>query len=261
MFCNSTIKRFATSLLSIVSLAFVASAQEFRVTEALLKTDGEMMNGPCPPRVVFSGYITANGPGTVKYTFTRSDGIAGPTYAMEFKEAGSKDVSNEWVLENASGTPRFVGWQSISVLTPNQFKSDQAWFKGSCRESPSLNNLLDATDGVSSLGAAATAPSAVPNRQPSVATGGPGAPAAMPRGEFIACPVTEARTEVTTSLPEGWWNTPQIGELHRVNVQTIGGNRTLVCEYRAHGGSVSIMRAFPRGARDCSVEGNGFRCH
>jgi hypothetical protein len=81
------------------------------------------------------------------------------------------------------------------------------------------------------------------------------------RGFFIGCPVKETRTEVTTQLPQPWWNTPQIGKLERVSVQTIGGNRTLVCEYWAYGRSVSIMRAFPEGTTDCSAAGNGFQCH
>jgi hypothetical protein len=81
-----------------------------------------------------------------------------------------------------------------------------------------------------------------------------------PDGQFIACPVEETRTEVTTPLPRPWWNTPQIGKLERANVQTIGGKRTLVCEYWAYGRTVGIMREFPEGTTDCSAEGNGFRC-
>jgi len=87
-----------------------------------------------------------------------------------------------------------------------------------------------------------------------------GEPSPTSKGQFIACPVKETRTEVTTPLPQPWWNTPQIGRLERVSVQTIAGNRTLVCEYWAYGRSVSIMRAFPEGATGCSAEGSGFRC-
>jgi uncharacterized surface protein with fasciclin (FAS1) repeats len=84
---------------------------------------------------------------------------------------------------------------------------------------------------------------------------------ATAKGQFVACPLKESRTEVTTSLPEPWWNTPQIGSLERTSVQTIGGNRTLVCEYSAYGRTVNVMRLFPEGTTDCAAEGNGFQCH
>jgi hypothetical protein len=211
-------------LLSIFSFTFKASAhqEDFRVSEAFLKADNAEMIGPCPIKVNFQGYIKTNGPGTVKYTFTRSDGATGPVHVLEFKEAGSQAVSTSWTLGNASTLPRFDGWQAIKILSPNYVESNQAWFKATCsKEPPSPNPIKE---------------------------------------EFIACPIKEARTEVTTSLPTPWWNTPQIGKLERVSIQTIGGNKTLVCEYWAYSRTVSIMRRFPEGATDCSTEGMGFRC-
>jgi hypothetical protein len=117
--------------------------------------------------------------------------------------------------------PTFAEWEAIKILSPNELQSERALFKGTCRKQQTSQT---------------------------------------PKG-FIACPVKEARTEVTTPLPRPWWNTPQIGKLERVSVQTIGGNRTLVCEYWAYGGTVGIMRLFPEGATDCSAEGDGFQCH
>jgi hypothetical protein len=222
MLCHSINKGFAIAcLLSIFILTFVASArqQNFHVTGASLTADDAGMSGPCPMKMVFRGFITANGPGTVKYTFTRSDGATGPAYAIEFKEAGTQAVSADWTLGDASALPHFEGWQAIRILSPNGLESDRALFKGTClTETPSA------------------------------------------KGQFIACPVKETRTEVTTPLPQPWWNTPQIGKLERVSVQTIGGNRTLVCEYWAYGRTVSIMRRFPEGTTDCSAEGSGFSC-
>ena len=233
-------------LLTIFSLTFVASAhrQDFRVTEALLKADATGMSGPCPLKVVFNGYITANGPGTVKYTFERSDGATGPAYAVEFKEAGTQAVSTDWTLGDASALPQFDGWQAIRILSPNELRSDKALFKGTCLRATPSQNGQSATGRVS---APAVAAAVVESSQTS-------------QGQFIACPLKETRTEVTTPLPEPWWNTPQIGKLERVTVQTIGGNKTLVCEYWAYGRTVSIMRRFPEGATDCSAEDKGFRC-
>jgi hypothetical protein len=105
-------------LLSIFLLTFTASAhrQDFRVTEASLTADDARMSGPCPIKVVFNGYITTNGPGTVKYTFTRSDGATAPTYEIEFKQAGRLAVSSDWTLGDASLLPHFEGWQAIRIL-------------------------------------------------------------------------------------------------------------------------------------------------
>src|SRR5947209_1264121 len=240
-------KCLAIACLSLIFiLAFGASAhrQDFRVTEAFLKTDDARLSGPCPLKVAFNGYITANGPGKVKYTFTRSDGATAPIYAMEFKEAGSQAVSTDWTLGDASALPHFEGWQAIRILSPNELKSDPALFELTClRETSPQSRRPNTVDRITSL------------RAPGVG------PSQTIKGQFIACPVKETRTEVTTSLPQPWWNTPQIGNLERVSVQTIGGNRTLVCEYSAYGRTVSIMRRFPEGTTDCTAEDDGFMCH
>lgn len=372
-------------LLSIFVLTFVASAhrQDIRVTEALLKADDARMSGPCPLKVLFHGSITTNGPGTVKYTFTRSDGARGPAYAMEFKEAGTQAVSTDWTLGDASALPHFEGWQAIAILSPNSYESNQAKFAIDCQSGkekqpdaqPNAQPDAQPADGRQDKGAEAYQKE-LPNLaapyqrkletemaslkafaekfQPDMAeaqrklgfdskainaefraiTEEPDAakraqrsaefqtkyepqfielaqtagidlaaqrqqmitllgldlskarvkegktlvieteslissnPLSTPAGElsptskgsFIACPVEETRTEVTTTLPQPWWNTPQIGKLERVSVQTIGGNRTLVCEYSAYGRTVGLMRLFPEGATDCSAEGNAFQC-
>src|SRR5947207_4559381 len=136
MFHHSINKGLAIAcLLAVFSLTFIASAhrQDFRVTEAFLKADDARMSGPCPMKVVFSGYITANGPGTVKYTFTRSDGATAPTYEMEFKQGGRQAVSTAWTLGDASVLPHFEGWQAIRILSPNSYESNQAGFEIDCQ--------------------------------------------------------------------------------------------------------------------------------
>jgi hypothetical protein len=76
----------------------------------------------------------------------------------------------------------------------------------------------------------------------------------------IACPVPEVRAEITTRLPKPWWNTPQEGKLHSVEIQVIAGEKTLVCRYSAYGTQVNVMRKFPEGVRDCRAAGNKFEC-
>ena len=208
-----------------------APAQSHQVVSATLAASPEVYDGQCPVTIKFSGNITVKGKGPVKYTFVRSDGATGPVYTLDFDGAETKPVDTTWTLS----PPTFGEWVAIKILSPNELQSDRAAFKGTClKETPSQNNSQNAT--------------------------GVAEPSQSPKGQFVACPVKEARTEVTTPLPEPWFNTPQIGRLERVSVQTIGGNRTLVCEYWAYGRTVGIMRTFPEGATDCLGAGNGFQC-
>jgi hypothetical protein len=72
----------------------------------------------------------------------------------------------------------------------------------------------------------------------------------------IDCPLSQVRREITTQLPDGWWNTPSVDRLSGTEVQVIGGRRTLACKY---GQSGQIMRLEPRG-RDCVARRTGFDC-
>src|SRR6266404_7893938 len=126
-------------LLAIGLLAVVASsslADDFRVTNAFLKADDARMSGPCPLRVVFNGDITTNGPGIVRYTFTRSDGATGPVFTMAFRTAGRQRVNTDWTLGDDGALPNFAGWQAIRILYPNEMESNHETgsFSISCRE-------------------------------------------------------------------------------------------------------------------------------
>ena len=109
---------------SITGLAASGVRDEFKVTEVFLKADDGRPTGPCPVRVVFRGYITANGPGAIKYTFTRSDGATGPVYIMEFKKAGTQAVMTDWTLGDPRVLPRYAGWQAVKVLLPEGVESN-----------------------------------------------------------------------------------------------------------------------------------------
>ncbi|MDQ6785506.1 MAG: hypothetical protein M3033_01620 [Acidobacteriota bacterium] len=111
-------------LLGIGLLPVKVAAQEgFRVTEVFLKADDARPTGKCPLTVKFNGYITANGAGTVKYTFTRSDGATAPAYALTFEKAGTQPVSTDWTLGDASALPYYEGWQAVKILSPNEMES------------------------------------------------------------------------------------------------------------------------------------------
>ena len=234
----------------ITALALPVAAQEFRVQGAGLEAVPTSYHGPCPGLIKLQGKIQANGRGRVKYTYFYSDGATGPEGFVDFEGPGVKHVETTWRLGGASLT-HYEGWGAIRIFSPNSYESNKAKFDMDCKS----GKEKQPEDGQKEKRA-----EVYQKELPSLA-GPVGELSATSYGSFIPCPVKEARTEMTTRLPAPWWNTPQIGKLERVSVQTIGGNRTLVCEYWAYGRTVGIMRTFPEGATDCSAAGNGFRCH
>jgi hypothetical protein len=99
----------------------------FEVTAVSLRADPANYSGPAPGRIQFRGEITANGPGTVRYTFLRSDRARGPVSTLTFEKAGVKEVSTDWLLSG-----KHEGWQALQVLAPNEVISEKAGFKVEC---------------------------------------------------------------------------------------------------------------------------------
>ena len=139
MFCAATVFTLLM-LCSITTSATSSVTDEFKVTEVFLKADDGRPTGPCPLRVVFRGYITANAPGAIKYTFTRSDGATGPVYIMEFKKAGTQPVMTDWTLGDSRVLPRYAGWQAVKVLSPVEIESnhDTGSFEINCKGATSV---------------------------------------------------------------------------------------------------------------------------
>ena len=106
----------------------------FAVTNAVLKADKAEVFGPCPVTVNWTGFITANGPGTVKYTFTRNDGATAPVFTLDFDAAGTKTVNTTWTLGGV-GLMEYKGWQQLKILSPNEIESsaETGSFKMSCK--------------------------------------------------------------------------------------------------------------------------------
>lgn len=117
----------------------------------------------------------------------------------------------------------YKGFQSVKVLAPNEIESN--------RETGSF-----------------------------VLSCGEQSPATTINKVEVFCPVRQIRAEVTTSLPDSWWQTPQVTSLQSVSVENIGGVSTLVCQYRAYGTTVGIMRRFPEGKSNCEARRESFVC-
>lgn len=75
----------------------------------------------------------------------------------------------------------------------------------------------------------------------------------------IDCPLQQVRTEITSDLPAGWWQTPQGGRLTDTKLANIGGKPTLLCGYQAYGDVAYILREAPEGAT-CEATATGFFC-
>lgn len=101
-------------------------AQEFRVVEVFLQADPPKYDGPCPVMIKFSGYIKAEGQGTVKYTFMRNDGATAPTFTVDFAGSGTQPIETTWTLGDASLLPHYEGWQTAKTLSPNELESSRA---------------------------------------------------------------------------------------------------------------------------------------
>lgn len=72
----------------------------------------------------------------------------------------------------------------------------------------------------------------------------------------IDCPLSQVRREITTQLPNGWWNTPMVSRLSDTRVIQISGRPALQCIYGAAG---RIQRNAPNG-QTCTASALGFIC-
>jgi hypothetical protein len=216
-------KLFAVSLFTISALitAGATNASAAWVTGVSLRAERLPIRNSCPTTVDFRGTITMSGPGSVRYTFERSDGATAPVYSLHFASAGTKEVSTSWTLGRS-----YSGYEKLKVISPNNLESSEARFNLNCGGGILIDPPLPPVSSIN-----------------------------------VFCPMETARTEMVSSLPEGWWQTPQVGRLLSLGIQTIGGEQTMVCRYSAYGTQVSVMRRFPEGRSDCRVSGpNRFTC-
>ena len=78
----------------------------------------------------FTAVITADAPCTVKYQWERSDGGIDGTgpHTLVFSSAGTQVVTSAWDL----GLKEGEGWKAVTVLSPNNIRSNNAAFKIGC---------------------------------------------------------------------------------------------------------------------------------
>lgn len=86
-----------------------------------------------------------------------------------------------------------------------------------------------------------------------------GAHSAQAAAVRIECPLQKVRTEITSPLPSGWWQTPQVGSLQETRIANIRGDKTLMCGYWAFEKTVYIMQKAPA-SMQCRKDARGFDC-
>jgi hypothetical protein len=115
-----------SALVIISSHSVSAQTFVFRVTDTFLKADNPQ-SGRCPATVTFHGYITANGPGTVRYTIAHSIGPGVPhdagTREMIFTAAGTQRISTTWTFSDLGTASHYDGWEAIRILSPTPMES------------------------------------------------------------------------------------------------------------------------------------------
>jgi hypothetical protein len=118
-----------TTMREIHSAPFTLAAGGFRVTRVGAAA-AVGSTGACPVEVTFTGSVQATGPGTVRYQWERSDGVAARPFSINFTAAGTRTVRSTWTL----GAPgrETSGWQRLRLLEPHATASEPAAFRFRC---------------------------------------------------------------------------------------------------------------------------------
>jgi hypothetical protein len=88
------------------------------------------ISGNCnPTRVHFTGTISNDAPGPVRYTWVRSDKPSSNTLTIDFAKPGESEVTYDWLLRSAS-----EGWVVLQVISPAKTRSEKVRFAVSCRK-------------------------------------------------------------------------------------------------------------------------------
>lgn len=95
----------------------------FQVTSVAVVSPTTATTCPAPTKFNFTGVIVANAAGTATYQWERSDGASTPIKTVVFDAAGSKTVTDTWMMATGG-----THWEKVHVLTPNDISSNKAIF-------------------------------------------------------------------------------------------------------------------------------------
>jgi hypothetical protein len=88
------------------------------------------ISGNCDPaRVHFTGRISNDSTGPVRYTWVRSDQPSASTFTLQFDKPGSLPVTYDWLLKGPAD-----GWVVLQVLSPEKVHSEKVRFDVTCKK-------------------------------------------------------------------------------------------------------------------------------
>lgn len=123
------LKLFLILAVLIGSLVFTGDLPA-KVTHVNAGVNPTSFKGECPTKFVFTGKITVDSPGEVKYKWIRSDNAIAPVQILRFRAPGTQIVNTTWTLGGPGMT--YNGWEAIQILSPNQMTSNRAAFTLEC---------------------------------------------------------------------------------------------------------------------------------
>jgi hypothetical protein len=87
------------------------------------------ITGPCNrTRVHFTGRISNDSVGLVRYTWVRSDKPSTNTFTLKFDKPSSLPVTYDWLLKGPK-----KGWVVLQVISPKESHSEKVRFEVSCK--------------------------------------------------------------------------------------------------------------------------------
>ncbi len=142
---NKILTKSLILLMGLFLFASISPAQriikaKFKVTRVYATVSPKSYKGKCPFKFNFTGYITTNGKGAVKYKWIRKDGAIAPVKTIYFSKAETKKVTTSWYLGGAGKVYKNY-WEAVQILSPNSITSNKAYFSLYCKgasEQPGL---------------------------------------------------------------------------------------------------------------------------
>jgi hypothetical protein len=90
------------------------------------------VSGNCSPsRVHFTGRITTDAAGPVRYTWVRSRDRSSATFVLNFDKPGTLPVTYDWLVHGPTD-----GWVVLQVVSPLAVHSEKVRFDVSCKQHP-----------------------------------------------------------------------------------------------------------------------------
>ncbi len=116
---------------AVVLVLLVSSGNLYsRVIRVYASVNPTSFTGECPKMFEFTGTITSDSPGEVRYKWLRSDNAQAPEQTIIFNAPGTQNVTTTWTLGGPGKT--YNNWEAIQVLSPNPMTSNKAVFTLEC---------------------------------------------------------------------------------------------------------------------------------